>query len=386
MNANRKQFVKRSLAAASLLGSLLTVRLSAAAGASGGEFLRIVQSPRAVAMGESGAGLYGDLLGALALNPAALARTGYSEAAFTYNSWLEGIAVQQAAYAQPLGGNKGVLAGSVSMLNMESIEGYNDDATPAGKVSAGDMAVSLTYAVRLKGPWQDRRLGLFSGVAIKYAREKLDTVSADIKIFDAGLLWLSRVKDGTLGLGAAVQSLGNGFKFDSQRDSSPAVFRAGASYIILAAGDPLSFALDMKKNNDAGAIFSGGVEYQLKRVVALRTGYISDADLGSGLRFGGGVVLKLMQFDYALSNFGKFGSAHRFSLSYRFGKPVDVTPHLSPDQEKARWKTERAREFMKERRYYEAVLELNDALRLDPGCGEALELMRRSRRLMETSK
>ena len=195
------------------------------------------------------------------------------------------------------------------------------------------MAVSLTYAVRLKGPWQDRRLGLFSGIGIKYARERLETVSSGTELLDAGLLWLMKVRGGTLGLGAAVQSLGGGFKFDSGADASPEVFRAGAAYIILAGGDPLTFALDVKKPNDSGAVFSGGTEYLFKRVFALRAGYLSDADLGSGLRFGGGVVLKLMQFDYALANYGKFGSAHRFSISYKFGKPVDVTPHISPEQE-----------------------------------------------------
>ena len=49
--------IMRVLAAACLFAGPLAVRLSAAAGKSGGEFLRIVGSPRAVAMGESGTGL-----------------------------------------------------------------------------------------------------------------------------------------------------------------------------------------------------------------------------------------------------------------------------------------------------------------------------------------
>ena len=162
--------------------------------------------------------------------------------------------------------------------------------------------------------------------------------------------------------------------------------RAGASYILLAAGDPLTFAADIKKPSDSGTVFSLGAEYMFRRVVSLRAGYISGEDLGGGLRFGGGVALKLLQFDYAVSSYGKFGSAHRFSLAYKFGKPVEVTPHLSPGQEKAKWKTERARELMRESRYYEAVLELNEALGLDPGSAEALELMRRARGLVEVSK
>ncbi|MDO8805775.1 MAG: PorV/PorQ family protein [Elusimicrobiota bacterium] len=358
----------------------------AGAGKSGGEFLRIIQSPRAVAMGETGAGLYGDLLGAVAMNPAALARTGYREAAFSYNSWLEGISLQQAVYAHPLGGENGVLGGSISMLNMPSIQGFNNSGAAAGDVDAGDLAVAVNYAARLRGPWRDKRIGIFAGGAVKYARETLDTVSAGTALIDAGFLWVSAVRDGTLGLGISAQSLGGGFKFDSATDPAPAQVRAGASYILLAAGDPLTFTLDLNKPNNSGSVLSSGAEYVLRRIVALRAGYVSGTDLGSGLRFGGGVTIKMLQFDYALSSYGKFGAAHRFSLAYKFGKPVDITPHLSPAQEKARWQAGRADLMMREGRYYEAVLELNDALALDPGCGEALELMRKARAMVEVSK
>ena len=358
----------------------------AGAGTAGGEFLRIVQSPRAVGMGESGAGAYGDLLGALALNPAALARTGYKEAAFTYNSWLEGITSQQAAYAHPLKGDRGVLAGSLYILSVPSIDGYNNAGDAAGKVDAGDLAAGISYAARVAGPFQDRRSGLFAGGTLKYAREKLDTVSAGTALADIGALWITRSQGGVLGLGLSAQSLGGGFKFDSGTDAAPTVYRAGASYIILVSGDPLTFALDWKKPANSSSAVCAGAEYQAWRVLALRAGYVSGEDLGGGLRLGGGVMIKLLQFDYSLSSYGKFGPAHRFSLSYKFDKPVEITRHLTWEQEKARQRTEQARIMMQESRYYEAVLELNEALNLDPGYKEALELMRKARGLVEVSK
>ena len=121
-------------------------------------------------------------------------------------------------------------------------------------------------------------------------------------------------------------------------------------------------------------------------IVALRAGYISGTDMGGGLRLGVGVDIRLIEFDYALSGYGKFGSVHRFSLSYKFGKPVEVTPHSSPEQEQARWKVERARGFMRENRYYEAILELNGALEIDPGSIEALDLMKKARNLVDTER
>lgn len=355
----------------------------AEAGKSGGYFLRMIQSPRATAMGEGGTGLYGDLLGALALNPAALGRTRYRELAFTYNSWLEGISLQQVAYAHPLT-NKSALAASLSLLQMRSFSGYDNSGGYTGAVDAGDMAFSLNYARRIYGAWDDLRFGVFMGGGVKYAREVLDTSSADALLYDAGLLSISRFSGGVLGLGVSAQSLGEGFKFDSARDKAPTVLRAGAAWIIPAWGDPLTFAVDLKKPNDDKAAVSGGLEYIVKGLVAGRIGYAGGTDLGNGLRFGMGLNLKVVQVDYALSKYGEFGYAHKFGVSHKFGKPVEVTPRLTPQQEKARWKLHRAKVFMKENRYYEAVLELNDAVTLEPNLKEALQLMKQAREMMET--
>lgn len=373
------------LFSAALLCSL-AAGAAAAPGETAGEFLSMLHSPRAVGMGETGAGLYGDLLGAISLNPAALARTGYQEAALAYNSWLEGVAAQQAAYAHPLGGRRGVAAVSVNMLSVPGISGYDNSGAPAGKVEAGDFAAAAHYAVRLSGPWRDRRQGLFSGASLRYAREKLDDVSASAVLFDAGLLWVRDLPAGTLGAGLAAHSLGGEFKFDSASDPAPSAVRAGLSFITLSAGDPLTFSADLKKPSGEDSVLSVGAEYQLRRLIALRAGYVAGEDLGSGLRFGAGVAMKTLQFDYAVSSHGDFGAAHRFSLAYKFGKPAEVTPHLSPAQEKARWKVEQARRLMRDSRYYEAVVELNDALVLDPGDTEALEMMRKARSLVEVSR
>lgn len=357
-----------------------------APGESGGAFLRIVQSPRAVAMGEAGAALPGDLLGAFALNPASLALTNYREFAFAYNFWIEDVSIQQAGYAYPLPARKGVLAASLVRLGMDSIAGYNNSGAYTGGVDAGDLVFSLYYARRLSGPWQDMRLGLFAGAGLKYARETLDDVSAGARLLDLGVLWRAKLKGGILGLGLSAQSLGSGFKFDSQTDPAPRIIRAAAAYTAITAGDPLSFVADIRRPVDGDTSFSLGGEYSIRRMVTLRAGYVSGIDVGGGLRMGGGVNIKLIQLDYALSGCGKFGSVHRFSLSYKFGKPVEVTPHISPEQEQARWKTERARGFIRENRYYEAILELNGALDLDPGSIEALELMKKARNLVDTER
>ncbi|MCX5792512.1 MAG: PorV/PorQ family protein [Elusimicrobia bacterium] len=345
----------------------------------------MIQSPRASAMGEGGTGLYDDLLGALNLNPAALGRTRYSELAFTYNSWLEDISMQQIAYAQPLS-NKSVLAASLSLLEMNSFSGYDNSGGYVGAVDAGDMAVSLNYAKRISGTWDDLRFGVFMGGGVKYAREVLDNFSADTLLFDAGFLSISQLSGGVLGLGVSAQSLGGGFKFNSVKDNGPSVLRAGASWTLPAWGDPLTLAVDLKKPNDDKTTCSAGLEYVVNGLISGRLGYAGGADLGSGVRFGMGFKLKVIQVDYAMAKYGEFGYTHKFGVSYKFGAPVEVTPYLTPQQEKARWKLNRAKAFMRENSYYEAVLELNDALTLEPTLKEALQLMKQAREIMETEK
>ena len=97
-------------------------------------------------------------------------------------------------------------------------------------------------------------------------------------------------------------------------------------------------------------------------------------------------MLKVLQLDYSMANYGKLGLAHRFSLSHKFGKPVEISHYLSREEEEAEFKVGRAKKMMAEGRSYEAVLELNEALKLDPNFTEALALMKKARLQMETEQ
>lgn len=357
----------------------------AGAGKTGGQFLRVVQSPRAAGMGEAGTALYGDLPGSLSLNPASLGMVFHREAAFTYSSWVEDISMQHFAYAHPTE-KSGVLAVSGAMLQVKPFPGYDNTGGYTEDVKATDSNFSAAYARRISGPWYDKRSGVFIGAAAKYASEKIENASASTVLFDAGLLALRPAGSGTLGFGLSAQSLGSGYKFDSERDPAPAVYRGGVSYMATVFGDPLAVAADIKKPSDDNLAFSLGAEFVLKRILAWRVGFISGQDAGSGMRFGMGFNLKLFRLDYSLASFGKFGLAHRVGISVKFGEPVEITPHITPEQEKARWRTDRAKQLMRENRHYEAVLELNEALKLDPYLKEAVELMKKARNFMETEK
>ncbi|MDD2773941.1 MAG: PorV/PorQ family protein [Elusimicrobiales bacterium] len=371
------------VAAAALLALAPLCPLFAAPGSVSGYSLRIIQSPRLAGMGEVGAGMYGELLGATETNPAALNEQFYKEAALTYSSWLEGITLQKFAYVHPLG-EPGALALVGSMLQVKPFAGYDNFGNSAGDVTSSDAMFAAVYSKRLKGPWDDRRRGLFAGASLKYARETIETASASSILFDAGLLSVSRLGPGLLGLGVSAVSLGSGYKFDVEKDKAPTAYRAGASYQIMLWGDPLTVAADVIKPVENVSHYAAGMELVLWHSFAWRMGYLSGQDVGNGIRFGAGFNLKVVQIDYALASFGDFGLTHRMAVSVKFGKPIEITPHLTPAEEQARWRYGRAKELIAEKRYYDAILELDESLKLDPNFKDAVLLMGKARNLMET--
>lgn len=96
----------------------------------------------------------------------------------------------------------------------------------------------------------------------------------------------------------------------------PINLKAGASVKLL--DERLLMALDANKPIDNNVHLRLGLEYWLIDVFALRVGYRTDLDIGSG--FCGGIGLKLMnyQIDYGFVPYSELGDTHRISLSMEF--------------------------------------------------------------------
>lgn len=374
--------IGRKIFLAFVLAAWACSNAAAGAGRTGGQFLRIIPSPRATAMGGAGTALVDDGMSALSLNPAGLGQLQYSEAGFVYSKWFEDITLQQMYYAHPTK-HHGVPAISATLLQVESFEGYDNSGGRAGEVDAGDMLLQAAYGRRLLGPASNKGYGLFGGFSLNYAREKLETVTASTILGDIGLLYSRPMGRGAWSVGYSARSLGRGFQFDSERDPAPTVHRFGLNYDAFVRGAPLSVVYDIRKPVDEDMTHGAGVEYTVNEVLSVLFGYASHQDLGNGLRFGVGFHLKLMTIDYALAGAGEFGLIHRVGVSMRFGVPIDHRPVLTASEEKAQWHVDRGTDRMKKKRYVEAVLEFNKALELDPGNKAALERMRRIRNRLE---
>jgi hypothetical protein len=281
---------------------------SSAAGTAGAQFLKIAASARAVAMGETTGATSTDVT-ATAGNPAGLADLQDLQFTASHNDGLVDTQHQFFAVARPFGENAFGL--SVTRMDFGEIERYSAADAHEGSFDAGSLAAGVTMA---------RKLGedLSLGATVKMVQEKIDGESASTFAGDLGVVY----KTNGWNLGAALQNVGPAMKFVEEDTDLPTTARVSASRKLL--NEKMTLALEAALPRDNDATISGGAEYLVNPLLALRGGYIAtpgnQADLGGLVGVTGGVGLNLGRFalDYGVRPFGDLGMSHRISFSARF--------------------------------------------------------------------
>lgn len=281
---------------------------------SGAEFLRIDTDARAGAMSSAGAASTMGI-SAIAYNPAGLASIKRSEAALSHSALYLGTVYDFAGAGFTLPGSAGWKMGlSFARLSSGSVEGRTSSRSRTGGYSAYDQAASLAIA---------RQYGRYSlGGAVKYIESSIAGVKGTGYAVDMG------VKRGLRGLpvsvGVAVQNLGPGIKYISQRDQLPLSVSAGIMYMPVA-GFMLNF--DARRYvYDKYTTYSVGTEYALfggagdMTGLSLRGGVNGGAGQSAAGAFSAGAGIKLLNadLDYAMSPEGSLGSTQRITLKKRF--------------------------------------------------------------------
>jgi hypothetical protein len=307
-------------------------------------------------------------------NPAGLARLESFEAGFAQNQYLENISEQYLAFAYPHP-RFGTFAGSLSYLNTGTFPGYDAAGNSIGNVGASDMAGGLSYARSL---YRDRRMGTEVSVGFtgRLIQERLDTVTARAYAADAGILIKPGLQGGGLlegwKAGLTIRNLGTSLQYDTEAFPLPRSLDAGVSYTGNIHGQDAVFAMDGRQPNDGRQTFGSGLEVTTFQTLILRVGYDSEGDLGNGLRLGAGLKFKTIQVDYAFASAGALGNTSYIGLTYRFS---NVTPDPKVLSEKSYQKA--VKEY-KNRRFPEALVDLNKALELDPSHPDALQMMKKT--------
>ncbi|MEM6326643.1 MAG: PorV/PorQ family protein [Bacteroidota bacterium] len=302
------------------------------------QFLKVMPTARATAMGDAYAGL-AEGAEALFWNPAGVAHTRGHAVTATHIPYLVDTRISSAGYAVSLGttGQIGIQVQSVDYGEIAETRtgelGFNADGTynpglTGNTFTPSAVAVGVTYARSLT----DR---FATGATAKYVHESLyggDFVGADggvstgagAVLFDFGIQYETGFR--SLDLAMAVQNFGPEVAFVEERFAAPLTFRLGVTGDLLGPNgmvrqdsqNRLTVAYDLHQPNDYDQQMQFGVEYSFAEVVSVRSGYKMNYDT-EGLTFGAGLNADVtgarLGVDYSYGGMGEFlGSVHRLTI------------------------------------------------------------------------
>lgn len=287
------------------------------AGSTSFQFLRVGVGARPVALAGAYVGYEGDVWSGF-WNPAGLGTLAYKEFGLSHHELGEGVRQEIFSYAHPWG-RRGVLGLSGSWLKVADIQGYDPGGAKQGEVQAGSYYAAASFARRVRAPIGSGPEGLYLGSSLKYFRETLDADTASGLAADGGVLWYI---PGGHTVAASFSNLGPKAKFVSEKEALPLQFSLGGrvAWALWGQAFRLSTGVQLPRENDPYIVT--GLEAPLADLVALRFGYTTGDDLSSGFRAGLGFRVRSLSLDYAFLPQGDLEQAHRFSLSFRFGRNV----------------------------------------------------------------
>jgi outer membrane protein OmpA-like peptidoglycan-associated protein len=298
--------------------------------------LSISPYARQVAMGEAFTALANDI-NVMRYNVGGLGNLRHIMLSTHFHNWIDDT--QQGALEIALPWRYGVAGFNLTYFNEGKLQEVDEHFNPTGNtVESNDLVLSFGYGGYL------RVLGntLSFGAGAKLIRQNLAGESASGAGVDVGVLYALK----NFSLGATLQNFTvSKVKFINREYLLPETVRGGvAARLPLGSKFKLNLGTDVAKYigsaGDEPRIYSGG-ELRVSEVLALRGGYkFHDTEL-SRWGAGFGVIIpmnwlgrSLTELDYAYSPMDAFDTqAHRFSLSFTFGKVEPVGPVAGVDTE-----------------------------------------------------
>ncbi|MEO0085602.1 MAG: PorV/PorQ family protein [candidate division WOR-3 bacterium] len=295
-----------------LLIAFSLVAIDPAAGTAGFDFLHLAPTAREAALGGAAAA-FAD--GALSFwySPAHAASVNGTRAHVGYLNHIGGIHYGSAAYAQPIGTERGAGIGVV-YLNSGTMKRTDEQGRELGTFGVSYACVNASAATRLID-------GLVAGIGLQGLYGSIDTFFALGVAANVGATYRLPVNGLTAGFSAA--NLGAQAKaFRENRDPMPMDFALGLAW---QPNPGLNFALDIHKPLDNRLNFRAGVEGWVADLLVLRGGYNSlgsdyiagtGEDILAGFSAGLGLRWRGYQIDYGFVPMIQLGMTHRISLSF----------------------------------------------------------------------
>ena len=297
------------------------------------QFLSVVSDAKAVAMAEAVTTIP---MGSSSLffNPAALAEMEtYIDISGSSNKWIADINHYTFSFAiNPSDGEYGVFGFSlqsvdygnfIGTIKTDDFKGYVD--TEIFSLSA--LAVGFGYARRLSDKfsiggqvrWVHQDLGESmipnQSVADDSTLHKVSNEKSPL-VFDFGTYYKTGIK--SLVFGMSVRNFSTEIKYVDEPFQAPLVFNLGVSMNLFDFMDEVPFdqklylSIDANHHQDKNEQLKFGIDYQVLKLLALRTGYITGEDL-NGFSFGLGITQSGFTFDYSYTPFDLFDKVQRLT-------------------------------------------------------------------------
>jgi hypothetical protein len=311
--------VKRAILIAMVVMALPSMAFGAEqfekVGTIGGQFLKIGIGARSAGMGAAFAAVADDA-SAVYWNPAGVARITRNVISLNHCDWVADVMFSHAAYVFDPHYVPGMMALHARSLYMpeqpvRTVYRPEGDGT---KFDNGDVAVGLTYARSLTDKFA-------MGLTFNYVHSSLADYSSQAYSFDFGTLYDTGFQ--SLRIGMAIQNIGTEMEFIDKTVKLPTVFRVGMSMNVYEDSQMrvLSTA-EFSHPPDNSERANVGTEVGYKDFLYVRGGYSFGYDaegLGVGLGFKVPTSLNSeATVDYAFTDLGFLGAAHRISLDFRF--------------------------------------------------------------------
>lgn len=298
--------IKRVLSGLICVGVIVAGGVYCEAGGKGicaENFLKLGVGARAIGMGEAFTAIASEA-NAIYWNPAGLANLNRRQINMMHNTWLVKTYYDHLSFSTPF--KQGGMCAGVTYLGSGDIDGRDLVGVSTGNYNAYDMALIGGYGWKLSDK-------LLIGVSGKLIQSKIDNYDANGLAIDMGVL--SNTPVDNLTVGGTIQNVGSKIKFNKDGDPLPLMVKVGVAYTML--DNNLTTALDITKARDNDVKFNIGCEYLINKSFAVRGGYNSKIDQGSGITAGIGYKHPVATVDYAYVPWGDLEKdTHRVSLLF----------------------------------------------------------------------
>lgn len=302
----------------------------------GFQFLSVGTDARATGMGEAYTTVEGSSA-ALFYNPAGMARLGkFVDLSATQMDWIADIKyVAGSIGLRPFNGRYGMIGVSFMSIDYGDLEGTIVSDNEQGFLDTGKFGPS-SYCIGL-GYANDLTDRFAVGGQVKYAYQDLGSATIPLNneppyvtedkdytqgvmAFDFGTLYKTGFK--SLAFGMSVRNFSREVKYEREGFQLPLTFKVGFSMDVLdmvpgiGKDHDLLLSLDAAHPRDFPEYLNIGAEYKLRKLLALRAGYVTAQDdygftAGFGVDTNAGIII-----DYSYMPFEVFNNIHRFTMRF----------------------------------------------------------------------